>query len=833
MVVGSLVATKAADNPTTASFLDFSGGLNDYQAPMYIAKNESPDLLNVVVDQPLGVLKQRNGYESCGVTPSGNPATALYEFTQNDGSRSRIVSDNANVWATTDCSAYTTIVNSLSSLSRPRFATINNRLWIVNGVNFPYVWDGSTGYFLDGTNSHPTAPKGKFIAYWKSRVFLSNTPTEPSGVYFSQLSDDDGNVLDPAVSTGAWSNALNLLFINRGDGSPIYGTHLYRDNLYVFKETGVNRIIFESDYSIQIGKNVTSIGCKFDEAIVEGDDGLLRYPGKDGLYAFNGVVASLISTKWTNLYESIQQPSRSELFYSWNSGTKFSAGTLSQTKVVGDNVYVDVSTNSAYFLDDLTSLSAWTQMTGYKAWVLDGTGNGARLNAAGTGLMYRANHVTNNGPYGEWKITTLLPTCDTSCNEEFQMQLVAPSTVSLNVNGLSIRGDIIYGVNGNVPLYSLLKHVNGSTTTLATWTYDIGGQGVNWTIKAKKVGTSMEIVVTGNQGGAETTVANVTDTSPITVNANYFLAWAYSGYKYVYINDVYVPQLYGLGTITSDIHDIGTVATQWNTLGYDCTSVGAASCSVAYRVGTSAADTLTKSWTTILSGGLINATTDQHYLQWTSTINASSDLSESAYLSNVSIGWVIGSNITSPMVGIRYKGRYWMAFNTDSNYDYNNYTVMESKPPLTTYTKFDLPITAFAIWDNNLYGAIGGTSKIVRLDYGYTDDGVAIHSYWTSRDEMCDSPYAYKSINYMVADYSNSPANPGLSIGLTPNMGSTYQNRTLNISTSVLPRNTTKLNYDANRALGFRAKIDNTQLGIGYRIYGLHMFGTTGAFIGN
>ena len=159
-------------------------------------------------------------------------------------------------------------------------------------------------------------------------MFLANTPTEPSSVYFSQLTDTNGTVLDPAVSTMAWASSLNVLYINRGDGSPIYGEKLYKDNLYIFKETGVNRIVFESEYSIQIGKNVTTIGSKFNDAIVETDDGLLRYPGRDGLYAFNGITASPISTKWTNLYKSMQQPGFGESSRLWDSASDFSAGVL-------------------------------------------------------------------------------------------------------------------------------------------------------------------------------------------------------------------------------------------------------------------------------------------------------------------------------------------------------------------------------------------------------------------------------------------------------------------------------------------------------------------------
>ena len=112
----------------TQPYVDFSGGLNNYKASVYLDKNESPDLLNVVIDEPLGSLSQRNGWEACGQTPSGNTATNLYEYAKINGSRNLIVTDNENIWQTADCQTWTVISAGHDPLATPRFASAGQAL---------------------------------------------------------------------------------------------------------------------------------------------------------------------------------------------------------------------------------------------------------------------------------------------------------------------------------------------------------------------------------------------------------------------------------------------------------------------------------------------------------------------------------------------------------------------------------------------------------------------------------------------------------------------------------------------------------------------------------
>jgi hypothetical protein len=360
-----LAGVAHGQTPVASTIRDFSGGLNDYYASTYLAENESPKMMNVVVDEIPGALLQRNGWQSCGVTPSGNTATNLYEYAKNNGSRNLIVTDNESVWQTGDCVIYSTVAVGLSAIALPRFATVLDNLWVVNGSTYPIVWDGTTATKLDGLSNRPTAPIGRYITYWKSRVWIANTPTTPSSVFFSVLVDDTGALLNPATSSGAWTNT-NQIYINRDDGSGIAAMKAYRDNLYLAKETGWNRVVFEDDFNLAVAKNVSTIGTKFNESVVEMDDSLLRFVGRDGVYAFDGSTVKRLSTKWTPTFETFKQPAIGEQYKLWDTASDWIAGNLGDnisTSIAIGSISIDYSTytNSQLF-DAFSSLSKWTQI---------------------------------------------------------------------------------------------------------------------------------------------------------------------------------------------------------------------------------------------------------------------------------------------------------------------------------------------------------------------------------------------------------------------------------------------------------------------------------------
>lgn len=797
LLSGSLA--YGADTPVAVGYRDFSGGLNNDDASISIAQNESPDLLNVQIDEPMGALTQRNGYISCGVIPGGATATNLYEYAKNDGSRNLIVTDNVSIWQTGDCVNYSTVTTGLSATAFPRFATALDKLWIVNGSTWPLVWDGSTLKKLDGIDG-PESFKAKFITYWKSRIWLANTPTAPSSVYFTSLVSSTGAIIAPDVSTQAWSN-LNQLYISRDDGSPLYGIRVYRDNLYAFKETGVSRIVFESDYNLSVQKNVTTIGSKFQESIVEMDDGLLRYVGRDGVYAFDGTTVKRLSSKWYPTFKTIKQPSRQELYRLWDTASDFISGEIS-------NVSTSVFNNSLSLrIEDFEDLDYTHNPVWFKlsvASVYTSTNAALEYISGVTPGIYTLTNYQN----GDLNFD-IYPN-----NGIFQVVL---STDFINLlfgpYGLDIRhSDPTAAVSLNTTLNGK-PFENICTVNVSTHMKDYGW----WNVNVSKNGGAFTLTISSNNASYSCSGNSARATTP-------YILFTHTRGIIDNISVIYA----STGIYTSGI-TTATSVIEWRSFETDTTLSGQ---TITYevRTGTSVYNTLLNAWKPISPGALVSTTTD-NYAQWRANFSTNNN-GFTPLLDSASLGWITGDASRSALAAINYQSRYWMTASTSLANDYNDLVMVESKSPLATYTKYNLPISAFTLWNGNLYGAISNTAKIARLDYGSTDDGAAISSYWNSRDEIYDA-ISYKTINTAILDYSNDPANTGVTVSLSPDMGFSWQDRTVNIAASTLPRNTKKLNYNANTALGFRTKISNNVLGLGFKVYGLHNFGFQTSFFGN
>jgi len=787
-----LTSTLAAQqSPVEQHYIDFSGGLNNYKSPVYLEKNESPDLLNVVIDEPLGSISQRNGWQVCGSIPSGNTITNMYEYAKNNGTRNMIVSDNISIWQTADCSNFTLISTGHDPIATPRFSTINDNLWIVNGFDYPYVWDGATGFALNGAGTLPTAPKAKLIAWWKNRVWLGNISSDPSALYFSSLSDPlgaPGNVLDPALSSMAWANVNNLVYFNRSDGSQLYGLKVYRDNLYGFKDTGISRLVFQSEYQLNVVKNVTEIGSRFQESIVEMDDGLLRYVGRDGEYRFDGSTPQRVSTKWTPTFEKFQQPNGLALnFRAWNTIPDFNTGvgvyvstlsaaaqlSLFQYTTVGPNMGAELMNNT-----NVTNVGFDNQGTehyyGTRAW---------KTNIRDTSNFYPGFTVIIKKMNGD-----VIGTCNNQPGDTIGVWKTFICSGRTADPGPTVMVVFHYSVN------------YGNDTGDLTYVKVIPGASTAWD---------------GRQD--------------IRVDyASMYKGPAGSNYSYFDVDES------GLvnpitGTYTSNAMHAAQL-TSWRS--FDVTeTLNSGTIGLKVRTAATQAGLASASYASINPGDTIPGSTNQ-WLQWTSAWSTTNRI-DPPILQGAVANWLTGFPTKSLLSGINYKSRYWVAASTTTGGLYNDVVMVESKPPVESHTMYDLGISAMAMWNGLLYGAISGTPYIARMDYGSTDNGKAIHSHWTSRDELYDNPLAYKSVNKMIVDYPSTPANNNLQIGLSPDFGATWQYKPVDTGLLPLARTTRNINPDANRALQFRSRVDNSVLGSGWTIYGMHNYGSASNFIGN
>lgn len=800
-----LSGTASAEEVATASYRDFSGGLNNYYSPTSLQPNESPNLLNVVIDEPVGALTQRNGYLTCGNIPSGNTATNLYEYSKNDGSRNLIVTDNVTIWSTIDCVVYSTITTGWSSQALPRFATVLDKLWIVNGSTWPYVWDGSSGHYLDGTGTYPTGPKGKYITYWKSRVWIANTPTAPSSVYFTSLTDITGVAVDPATSTSAWTST-NQIYFNRDDGSPIYGIKPYRDNLYVWKETGISRLVFESEYSLSGAKNVSAIGSKFQESIVEMDDGLLRFVGRDGVYAFDGSTVKRVSTKWTPTFESFKQPSRGEQYKLWDSASDFLTGTITPEV---STIPVDGALSLMYedFSDlDYTHNPIWSSNSDSdpSLYAVPSATNGylSEYDSIKNSQVY----IASNKAYGDFDFSFMHPGAT-----GFPYAYFISFSTGSQISGYGVRV-----VGGKIRLFKqtpLPSTICETTGVIPSSQYKTNYANVH----VNRTNAGLFTLTMG------TFTCSGTD---VTYSSSAYSVFLFAPYDR--IDDI--KWIYrSTGTYYSEISTF-TNLSQWGTFGVDET-LGGQPINYYTRTAPTVGGVASAPWTSISAGAIVSTTTNG-YGQWRADFTTT-DNSVDPLINSVSMGYATGDTTRSILGGVNYKSRYWISASTTPTNNYNDIVMVESKSPLGTYTRHNLPLSALATWNNSLYAAISNTSKIARVDYGSADDGTAITSYWESRDEAYDQPIFYKTINTGILDYANSPANTGLNIGLSADQGLTYEDKTVNIGASTLARNTTKLNWTPNTAIGFRTRIYNNVLGFGFKVYGVHNMGTITDFFGN
>lgn len=606
LVLGGFLALFAtpthAQNPTLtpATFADFTGGLNDRDDPANLKANESPDLLNVIIDE--GAIKPRGGYITCGKLPSGSVPTEMYNYSKSDGTQYLIVADNTNVYQTADCSNWTRIVTGQSATNKPTFRTVRDDLWFVNGATWAYKWDGSTTTILDGgaNTPSPAPPRGRYIEFWRERVWIASTSGDPSLLAFSAIVDSAGNDITPSTGTGAWP-ATNTLYIDRDGGSRIYGIKAYRDNIYVFKGNGIWRVDFRNDFDIQVIKTLSSVGSRFGSSIVEKDN-VLHFVGPDGIYAFDGDNSVRLSDKISNKFRTISQPLTAE-------GTK-------------------IWTNQSDFEDGTFINSTATESPG--SVVIVGT----------TGLVNNGGFET--GSFSPWTCVRVGPNggCGIGTGEAFTGVFGASVTASAASLIISLY---VFDTAGTT--------VAERSHPLETAAYTLNTSSGQGRLGRLHFATIDQV---GNEGHLYSPV--ITIGSIVRYNAGI------SAIGFGRLDDVEITVYEATATWTSDTYEAVGLSS-WSFFDAESRTRGG-SISYQVRVGSSALNVSTATWSGILAGSLIPGATWENFIQVRANLNAPSDLQNTPSLDSVSVGFLKGGSQTQTIYGASWKNRYWFTSNS-------------------------------------------------------------------------------------------------------------------------------------------------------------------------
>ncbi len=289
---------------------NLSGGLNTRDANALLRVEESPDLLNIVLDEK-GSVSQRPGtakYKSVQVEDA--PCTSLYEFSQKDGTTFLLAAAGKHLKKETEA-GWESLKSDFTEGQHFEFITNTtiDKCLFVNGKNGYFEYDGTncvevTPYsptedeILEfGLNSIPEDPK--FILFHKYRVWLAGTTEYPDRVYFCGQSIE-GSVLYDYFPVNYWIRIPNP------KGEPVTGMIVYQDRPYIFTRSSIWTVYGDFPDEYHVVKVLDGVGCIAHRSIRE-VNGRLFFLGMDGIYMFDGTAISRLSHKIPTEFDAVDR----------------------------------------------------------------------------------------------------------------------------------------------------------------------------------------------------------------------------------------------------------------------------------------------------------------------------------------------------------------------------------------------------------------------------------------------------------------------------------------------------------------------------------------------
>ena len=310
--------------PTETIIDDVSGGLATAIPKHKLDKSFSPNLSNVIIDED--EIKQIKGFVEVGSTNTLERVDGIYPYNLEDGSVFFIVTGASMVLETADFNTYVFISSGQNDSVLTRCKQIQSKMWCSNGVDDVFTWNHTSKVILDGTNGTPNVPKGKFIENYHERVWMFNTPSNASSVYFSDVRSTNGVIITPDNFL-AWP-ADNLLFAGRGDGQ--VGTAIWVENgqLKLGKERSIYTMFgtLPSNYLPRLSNQ--NIGVASNDSVVILDNEI-NFVGNDGIYRGERRNSDLIKDE----SESIVRTGVRTVSNLWESEGDFLKGQFSGTTV--------------------------------------------------------------------------------------------------------------------------------------------------------------------------------------------------------------------------------------------------------------------------------------------------------------------------------------------------------------------------------------------------------------------------------------------------------------------------------------------------------------------
>ena len=258
--------------------------------------------------------------------PAGTSARYIYR-TEGQASRAAVVADTTFY-----------LIDTLSDNSTMIYADSESDATISSDA--APTWSTASG----GINA--TVPYGKYIAINNERLFIGN---DPSGVFYGK-------------STVYWSDILNPDFfvqdvdyelIRPDDGDEITFLKNLLGILTVGKTRTISKFYTEgASTNWTVSNPFSFMGCVSPWAAVNGINGII-YPGRYGLYNFDGQNSSLVSDVVTDKMRNILETNQDEVTGIYHDNSYFMAYTSADSGAANnDKVLILDITRNAYTEDD-------------------------------------------------------------------------------------------------------------------------------------------------------------------------------------------------------------------------------------------------------------------------------------------------------------------------------------------------------------------------------------------------------------------------------------------------------------------------------------------------
>jgi len=281
---------------------DFSGGLNTAGGPLSLGNNESSDLRNIDFNK-FGSILQRNGSSTLNSSTIGSSVQfdGLHWFEYDVSgtlTRKAIAVAGGKLFKMDDLDGTWDDITSSLTITATNlcdFTNWNNKVFITNGTDIPFEWDGTTAQTIQNLPTNLT--DAKFNAQFNNFLFLANVivngTTHTSRIYWSEIGDE-----------GSWS-ATAFINISNDDGQEITGIKVLSDRLVIYKTRSIYNLFFTGDSDVPFilpggGKSNSAVGCISPFTIQEVKNGhvFLSY---DGFYFYDGNNSFKISDKLNNV----------------------------------------------------------------------------------------------------------------------------------------------------------------------------------------------------------------------------------------------------------------------------------------------------------------------------------------------------------------------------------------------------------------------------------------------------------------------------------------------------------------------------------------------------